>query len=207
MKILAIGAHPDDIEYGCGGTLLNWAAKGNKIHLIVLTRGEASGDPDVRQKEQEKSARLMKAGLFQGSFRDSRLVLDRNLIESIEKTMSIVKPDIIFAHYFNDSHQDHRYVSQAVITATRHHRKVLFYEVPTTIDFMPTVFVDIKNVMPRKIQLLKVHKSQMYATKPGKFNILENARAGAIFRGFQDRVKYAEGFVPLRYSLMKNGRN
>ncbi len=59
MNILAIGSHPDDIEYGCGGTLLRFARTGDNVYLFVATSGEEGGSGDVRRAEQQDSARLL----------------------------------------------------------------------------------------------------------------------------------------------------
>ncbi|HOW28305.1 MAG TPA: PIG-L family deacetylase [Elusimicrobiota bacterium] len=201
MNILAIGPHPDDMEYGCGGTLLKMSKSGVRIHLLVLTHGDMGGRPTIRQKEQESSARLLRAELHWGHWKDTELPLTKDLIHFIEKTIRDTRPDIIFSPFHNDTHQDHRTASQATLTATRYHRNVLFYEVPTSVDFHPNVFVDIGQVLEKKFSLLKAHKSQVYQTRVADLSILENARSVAIFRGFQNRVKYAEGFVPLRLSL------
>lgn len=202
MNILAIGPHPDDIEFGCGGTLLRCAKNGHQIYLLVLTKGEYGGNPKIRQKEQEKSAKIIKAKILWGGYKDTEITFGKKLIDLIENIIKKVKPEIIFTPYFNDTHQDHRNVSQATNTATRYIHNVLFYEVPTTIDFAPTsVFVDIGEVLEEKLGLLKTHKSQVYATKVARLSILESAQSTAVFRGYQNRVKYAEGFVPLRLSL------
>jgi LmbE family N-acetylglucosaminyl deacetylase len=203
MKILAIGAHPDDIEYGCGGTLLISKLKKYKIHLLVLTKGESGGNPNIREKEQKASAKLLNAKLHWGNLIDTQVVLNKELIDIIESCIKDVSPDLIFTPYYNDTHQDHRNISTATITATRHLRNVLFYEVPTSTNFTPNVYVDIGNVLKYKLKLLRMHKSQVFKTKVPGLNILENAKSTAIFRGFQDRVKYAEGFLPLRLSLLK----
>jgi len=202
MDILAIGPHPDDIEFGCGGTLLRYAKNGNKIFLLILTKGEYGGKAKIRQKEQEKSAKIMQAEIFWGGYEDTKIPLEKGLINKIENVIKKVKPEIIFVPYFNDTHQDHRNVSQATITATRYIHNVLFYEVPTTVDFAPTsIFVDIGEVLEEKMNLLKAHQSQVYATKVAGLSILDSAQSTAVFRGYQNRVKYAEGFVPLRFSL------
>ncbi|HCJ66595.1 MAG TPA: hypothetical protein DHV62_04535 [Elusimicrobia bacterium] len=202
MNILAIGPHPDDIEFGCGGTLLGYAGKRNKIYLLVMTKGEHGGNAKLRESEQKKSTALIKAELFWGGYKDTQIPLGKDSINTIEKIIKIVKPDIIFTPYFNDTHQDHRNVSQATITATRYIHNVLFYEVPTTVDFSPTsIFVDIGKVLEEKMNLLKAHRSQVFATKVAGLSILDSAHSTAIFRGYQNRVKYAEGFVPLRLSL------
>lgn len=201
MKILSIGAHPDDVEFGCGGTLLIAKHKGYKVHLLVVTRGELGGNSKIRKNEQEKSAKLLRAKLYWGGMIDTQVTLNKEIITLIEGYINLLKPDLIFSPYYNDTHQDHRNISTAVLTATRHLKNVLFYEVPTSTDFVPTVFVNIGSVLHEKFRLLKIHKSQVYKMKVPGLDILENAKSTAVFRGFQNRVKYAEGFLPLRLSL------
>ena len=59
MNILALGAHPDDIEYGCGGTFLKYAKRGENIYFMVLTKGEFGAEPELRVKEQEEAMELL----------------------------------------------------------------------------------------------------------------------------------------------------
>ncbi|MCX7956852.1 MAG: PIG-L family deacetylase [Endomicrobia bacterium] len=200
MKILVIGAHPDDIEFGCGGTLIELSKK-SKIYFLVMTCGEVGGVPDVRKKEQQSVCKSLGAKLFWGDYKDTKIILDKVLIDKIEHIIDITKPGIIFTHYPEDTHQDHRNLSMATITATRYIRNVLFYETPSSINFSPTVFVDIDKCIDKKINLVKLHKSQVNATKIKGLSIVEAVISTAIFRGYQNRVKYAEGFVPLRLTL------
>jgi len=201
MKILGIGAHPDDLEFGCGGTFSKFSAKGHALHLLVMTRGSVGGDPGRRQAEQEKSARMLKARLHWGGFEDTCVPLTRELIRAVEARIEAVKPDVVFVNHAFDTHQDHRNVSRAVETAARYTKNLLFYEVPTTMDFNPGVFVDIGPVIARKVALLKCHNSQVYKTRVKNLSIVESAKAAAMFRGYQDRVKYAEGFMSRRLLL------
>jgi LmbE family N-acetylglucosaminyl deacetylase len=205
MKILAIGPHPDDLEYGCGGTLYRMSQhRGNKVSLLVMTRGEMGGDPGMRQKEQEKASKILQADLYWGRFADTEIPLEKETINTIEFFIKKIQPDIIFTPYHNDTHQDHRVVAQATITATRYVRNVLFYEVPSSVDFSPaSVFVDIGDVLQKKLALLKAHKSQVLHTNVANLTILQSATAAALFRGFQNRLKYAEGFIPRRLDLMR----
>ena len=204
MKILAIGAHPDDLEYGCGGTLHKFSKLHHKINLLVMTRGEMGGDPALRQKEQAKSAKILNADLYWGRFKDTKIPLEKDIINTIEYFIKRIRPDLIFVMHPKDTHQDHRTVAQATITATRYVKNVLFYEVPTSFNFSPaSVFIDITKHISKKMDLLKAHKSQVYSTRVSNLTILETVKATALFRGFQNRVKYAEGFVPLRLSLDK----
>jgi len=200
MNILAIGAHPDDIEYGCGGFLLKAVENGDKVYLFILTRGEGGGDPEIREKEQEKAARLLGVQkLFWGNFPDTQLPGANVLIPKIEEILHLVKPDEVYVNYYDDTHQDHRAVAAAAISATRYVKNVLFYEDYTTSNFEPNLFVEIENILERKIELLKCHYSQMSRIYPTGLDILESVRAIANFRGFQGKVKYAEGFKALRF--------
>ena len=199
MNILAIGAHPDDIEFGCGGTLIKYAQKGYNVFLMILTRGQMGGDGKVREKEQIASCDILRSKeVFFGEYTDTKLPLDQGVIQSIEKVLKTVKPEFIFVNYFDDTHQDHRHLAQATLSATRYIRNVLFYEVPTTQNFIPNVFVDIENTIEDKMDALKAHNSQVLRTNIEGLPITEMAKSSANFRGTQGRVKYAEGFISVR---------
>ncbi|MCK5512596.1 MAG: PIG-L family deacetylase, partial [Thermodesulfovibrionia bacterium] len=160
MNILAIGAHPDDIEFGCGGALIKFAEKGHNVFLLVLTSGSVGGNPENRKKEQEDSAKFMKAQeVFWGNFQDTELPVNRDLISSIEHVIDTTKPHTVFLNYFDDTHQDHRITAQASISATRYIKEVLYYEVPTSKNFEPDIFVDVGDVLDKKLELLKLHAS------------------------------------------------
>ncbi len=199
MNILATGAHPDDIEFGCGGTLIKYALKGHDVHLLVLTDGGRGGDVAERRHEQEAAAKLLGAHqLFWGGYQDTEVTLDRDLIQKVEGVLHRIQPHLILAPFGDDTHQDHRYLSASVVTASRYTRNVLFYEGPTTANFTPSVFVDINAVLERKLDALRAHASQVGKTGVEHLSILELAQAAAHFRGVQGRVRNAEGFVPLR---------
>lgn len=197
-KILVIGPHPDDLEFGCGGTLLKLARDGFEISLLVMTGGEYGGDAGIRKKEQELSAKLLDANLFWGGFRDTEVPVGREIISCAEKMIKKIAPDVIFCNYYHDTHQDHRNVAQAVVTAARYASNLIFYEVPTSIDFSPEIFSDIAMVLEEKTKLLRCHKSQVNRTRVENLSIIESAKSTAIFRGYQARVKYAEGFKAQR---------
>jgi len=109
MNILAIGAHPDDIEYGCAGTLIKYRRQGHQIFLLVLTSGSRKGDAQVREAEQRESARIINAEkIFFGGYPDTELTCDRDLIAYIERIARQIHPDFAFVPYPDDTHQDHR---------------------------------------------------------------------------------------------------
>lgn len=200
MRILAVGAHPDDIELGCAGTILKYVRAGHEVFLFILTDGRMAGDPDLRRKEQEEAGRRLGVKkIFWGGCSDTKLSVDKEIISMIENVIKEVTPDEVYVNYWDDSHQDHRALAQCIISATRYIKRVLFYEDYTSLNFEPDFFVDIKDVLEEKINVLKAHHSQVSREYPSELNMLESVQAIANFRGFQGKVKYAEGFKAFRY--------
>lgn len=199
MNVLAIGAHPDDVEFGCAGTLIKFTQKGHKLYLFVATEGQYGGEAERRRAEQIESSELMGAeNLVFGGYNDTELLENRKLITDIENIMGRCRPDYVFINYTDDTHQDHRNLGRAAITAARYTKNVLLYEVPTTQNFNPTVYVDIDLVLNKKLACLEAHASQVMKTNIEGLNILEIARSAAHFRGIQARLRNAEAFQPLR---------
>ena len=104
-------------------------------------------------------------------------------------------------NYPEDSHQDHKALSNCAITACRYAQRVLFYHDYTTLTFQPVAFMDISSVLDQKQHLLAQHASQVSKRYPTGLDLLESVRALAAYHGFMAKVRYAEGFIPLRYML------
>lgn len=199
MKILAIGAHPDDIEFGCGGTMIKYADRGHQLYLLVMTKGGLGAAASTRKGEQLDAKTLLGVKeIFWGGHEDTYIQVDKDIISQVESVIATIKPDFIFCHHPDDTHQDHRHLAQVVISATRYIRNVLFYEGPTTQNFDPQIFVDIFSTIDRKMEALKAHRSQITKTNIKDLTITELARSTANFRGTQGRVKFAEAFRALR---------
>ena len=198
-RVLAIGAHPDDIEIGCGGTLAKWSQLGIKTYMCIFSSGEVGGDSQVRHREQEESARIMGVTkFFWGNYHDTNIPNNKKIINDIEMIIKEINPEIILIHHRDDTHQDHRNLTKATIIAARNKKNLLFYESPTSFNFSPNVFVDIEKTVETKRMALTAHKSQIDKTNIEGRNILQIALGTSIFRGVEGRVKYAEGFIPLR---------
>lgn len=199
MNLLAIGAHPDDIEFGCAGTLMKYVQNGHRAYMMVATQGGMGGDTDVRRREADLAARKMGVReILWGEYKDTEIPLNKALIADIEKAIHAVQPAFILVHHREDTHQDHRILAQAAISATRYIRNVLFYESPTSVDFSPNVFVDIGSHLEQKLEVLAAYASQTEKTNIPGLNILDIAKAVAVSRGIQGRTRFAEGFISLR---------
>lgn len=193
--VLAVGAHPDDMELGCAGTLALHSLRGDKVYLLVLTRGEASGDAKLRERECRESAKILGAcDLFIGNLPDTKVSDGRETIDVIESILDKVKPDIIYAPSDKDTHQDHRNAGQAVLSACRGCRVILLYEgASTQRNFNPQVFVDIRDTFQKKLEATRVFGSQM--GNHGTYSKAMKAVEGlAKFRGYQAGADVAEAF-------------
>ena len=200
MRILALGAHPDDIEYGCGGTFIKFARRGDEIYFMVLTKGEFGGDAEVRQKEQEDAMKFIGVKkIFWAGYKDTELPNERIIISDIDSVIREINPNEVYVNYFDDIHQDHRTLAECTLAATRYVRRVFFYEDYTSVKFEPDIFVDIGDVLEEKQKLIQIYSSQVVKAYPTKLDMIESVRATANFRGFQGKVKYAEGFKAFRY--------
>jgi len=201
VKILALGAHPDDIEFGCGASLVCFARAGHDVYLYVATCGELGGNPEVRKEEQEASAAFIGVRkIFWGGYDDCRIPLNSELIVNIENVLNEIKPDYTFVHYKEDTHQDHRVLASATISATRYIPNFLFYEVPTSVNFNPNVYINIDDAINDKLLLLQKHASQVSKVNINmpEISIIDIVSSTASFRGIQGRMKSAEAFMSLR---------
>ncbi|MDP9806302.1 LmbE family N-acetylglucosaminyl deacetylase [Trueperella bonasi] len=200
-RVLAIGAHPDDLELAVGGTLARLADSGHEIHTMIMTAGAVGGDPEIRAQEAINGSKFLGASRCDVyDFTDTKLETDMNgMIAAIEKKINQFNPDIIFTHSANDQHQDHAAVHLATLRAGRRHRAILCFESPSvTTQFTPKVFVDIDDYVGVKSSAVAIHENQA-----GKPYMTEDRVSGmAHFRGDQAKMSRAEGFEPVRFDAL-----
>ena len=181
MNILAIGAHPDDLDFGCGGTLLRYRQAGENVVMCVVTDGRAHprGNPKKvsarRRQEAQASADLVGAELVWLGFPDAQLIDDTPTRHRFMELMMRVSPDLIITHAPDDYHSDHIMTSR-LVTATiqmawapppeltgepvRKQVPVAFMPPAYGINFLPEEYVDISEVWEQKLQLVLQHRSQ-----------------------------------------------
>lgn len=194
--ILAVGAHPDDVELGCGGTLALHKTKGDRVYLLVLTRGEASGAAKIREKECKMAAQILGLDqLFFGGLEDTKVHDGRRTIDTIERIIDKVSCDIVYGPTPKDTHQDHRNTGNATLSASRRCKIVLLYEgASTQRNFIPQVFVNIEKTLEVKRKATLVFGSQLNNHHSGYLAAVEGIEGLARYRGYQAGVKVAEAF-------------
>ncbi|WP_431866805.1 response regulator [Microbacterium paraoxydans] len=164
--VLAIGAHPDDVEIGVGGILAAHAAAGDRITILTLSRGARGGDADSRQHESLAAAEQLGARLFVKDLVDTEISGGGSTVRLIEEVVQEIQPTIVYTHSHQDRHQDHRAVNEATIVATRRVGTVACYQSPSaTIDYRPTRFVRIDRFLDDKLRLLECFQSQAAANR------------------------------------------
>lgn len=201
MSILAIGAHPDDIELGCGGALAKLAQSGARIEAVIFSKGRRGALSD-QDRAAETRVALGILGIEEVSvydFEDTRLCTCVNeMVAVLDKHIAAARPHRAYTMFQHDRHQDHRAVYEASAIACRSVPQFLGYETPSSYpNFMPTVFEDIGAFLDVKIKSLNCHSSQgqrLYMQR-------DKIRAAAQFRGAQVDVGPAEGFIPYKVIL------
>src|SRR2546425_9513485 len=197
VNVLAIGAHPDDIELGCGATLTCHRQRGDDIWLLVMTTGERGPQASrSRIAEQEDAAELLGARLRWGGFSDGAVPDGRPSVDAVQAVVMESGAEVVYTHSPRDTHQDHRATAVASLSACRRLSRVLMYESPTSQDFAPDLYVDAAGLVEAKADLVRAHVSQVL--KNGLVD-LDAIEALARYRGFQARVRQAEGFETDRF--------
>ena len=212
MKILAIGAHLDDIELACGGTLAKAIKNGHEVKVLIMSK---SGYTNKEGKIQRSNDTAVKEGLNALhtlgiedieilDFPTKDIPFSSDVVNAIDVVMSDYDPDLIFTHHPFDTHQAHEGVAKASIAAARRRNTVYFYEPITPsgrsyVSFKPQMYVDIDETINTKIKSLECHKSEY--NKFGGESWIEGVKSRCGFRGYEIGKKYAEAFEILREEM------
>lgn len=217
IRVLAVGAHPDDIEILCAGTLARCRARGDEIVICVATNGDMGSfskmPPElaaIRESEARASAEHLDAEFHWLGYPDEFVYPDHATRMRFIQMIRDARPDLILTHAPNDYHQDHKTVSELVFvssfisavphveTAAPTHGQIApiyYFDTLAGVDLLPTEYVDITETLETKLDMLRCHKSQLeWLGDYNGIDIVEFATTVARFRGLQSGVKYAEGF-------------
>jgi LmbE family N-acetylglucosaminyl deacetylase len=219
MNILAVAAHPDDLEINCAGTLARYAEQGHPVTLAVFTNGNM-GDMKIppeelaatRYAEAKASAEVIGARLLWPAITDELVFPNETQRSIMIDVLREADPDVIITHSPNDYHPDHCYVSQLVFDsyfqkglphipnqsqpACRFGQAQIYHmDNLGGIGFLPTEYVDITDVFEKKKKMLACHVSQVKPMKElAKTDMLQMIEVQARFRGFAAGCDLAEGF-------------
>ncbi|PYR91949.1 MAG: PIG-L family deacetylase [Acidobacteria bacterium] len=205
LKVVCVGAHPDDPESGCGGTLATYAALGHRVTIVYLTRGErgipGKSDADaaaIRTAEAETACGIIGAKpVFAGQI-DGSTEVTRERVNQVATILNTEAPDVVFTHWPIDTHMDHEVASLLTFrayVATNRRFPIYFFEVDAgaqTLGFAPAHYVDITRLREKKKSALFAHKSQN-----GERIYSEHHEVMENWRGREARVAAAEAFVLL----------
>lgn len=205
-KVLVIGAHPDDPESACGGTMIKMRTSGYEVVCVYLTKGEA-GIPGksfdeaakIREEESLKACELMGVRPVFLTQTDSLCEVNKARYTEVKNLLEAEKPDIVFTHWPIDSHADHRVCFTLVYDAWRrlgYNFELYFFEVMTGVQtqlFHPTDWVDITLTYELKKEASYCHMSQKLDDW-----YTQSHEQMEIFRGLEYRCKRAEAFIHAR---------
>lgn len=208
-NILVVGAHFDDAELGCGGTMAKLASEGKKVYKLTLT-------DNVTNFEQMNIHVDMKSSVIDSAnackemnveeicdfemIKCNELTYTTEVMQRVEAIIFNKNIDTVFIHYDSDMNQDHIAASKICLTAARHCKNILYYQSNGYIldkSFYPTVFFDISDFYEAKKKALNHYR--------GDHNRFDRLFDISLKRteiwGYANKVKYAEGFVPVKINL------
>jgi LmbE family N-acetylglucosaminyl deacetylase len=224
MNILAIGAHPDDVEFNCGGTLAKFASMGHKVFTATATNGNIGSAhhtmeeiAKIRKQEAANAAAVIGAEYICLDFDDEMFFEDRSARLKFIDLVRYCKADVILTHNPVDYNPDHELTSKiindiAVMIPIAHLKtpnppydkipKIFYFETAHGFDFVPTEYVDITDFYETKLKMCKCHVSQgqwmadnFKDTVSNSDAFFEGHEIVSRYRGYQCGVKYAEAFV------------
>ncbi|GGG18970.1 PIG-L deacetylase family protein [Paenibacillus aceti] len=197
-RVLILTAHPDDAEIAMGGTILKLVDKGCIIKNIIVS---IPNNVDIRKIETKMSSEFMGIDyeFFDTNFPCGVEQISKyELVSKLDGYIAVFNPDAIFTHWNKDSHQDHRILSESVISCFRKHKFDLYYFEQTnqsnfikSNEFTPNVYVDITDYLENKVKAFSMHQSQL---KGYMAHYLQDLIKLAEWRGYQMNAKYAETF-------------
>jgi bacillithiol biosynthesis deacetylase BshB1 len=217
LDILAFGAHPDDVELGCGGTIAKQISLGSRIGIVDLTRGELGtrGSAEIRDKEASIAAQILGVEIRHNmNFRDGFFQNDEIHQLEIVKIIREYRPRIVLANAVSDRHPDHKKGSDLVSTACflaglskidtgqEAWRPEVVYHYIQFEEIEPNFVVDISDFMTQKMEAVKAFSSQFFdansdepETIISSQGFLDSVRYRASNLGRLSRMEYAEGFT------------
>lgn len=205
MDVLAIFAHPDDVELTVGGTLLKMKSLGYQTGVLDVTRGEMGtrGTADVRAKEAKEAARILKLDVRENlELPDGHVWLTEETRTKLVRILRRLKPKILLTHQMDDPHPDHNHITQIVREAARlasmqkydqenEQERIKAPIVAHSIFSMrvvPSFIVDITGFVEQKTKAISAHKSQFY--NPNSKELETRLTSKGFIQELENRSRY-----------------
>jgi len=217
IDILVFGAHPDDVELGCGGTVIKLISQGKKVAIIDLTKGELGtrGTSQTRKEECKNATKILGVEMRENmDFKDGFFENDEKHKLALIKKIREYCPEIVIANAPSDRHPDHGRASQIVLdacflsglekveTKQKIWRPKAIYHYIQFNNLKPDLVVDISSQMDKKLEAVKAYKTQFYDAESkeketiiSKKGFLKSVKYRAQDLGRLSHCKYAEGFI------------
>ncbi len=231
LDILAIGAHPDDVELSCAGVLIKEQSKGKKTGVLDLTRGElgSKGSAEIRDQEAADAAKIMKLSVRENlAFADGFFYNDRDHQMEIIKIIRKYRPEIVICNAPQDRHPDHGRGSDLASVSCflsglkkietelngerqEHWRPKQVYHYIQWLELQPDVVVDITGFIDQKIDAVQAYKTQFYNpddtsedTPISTKNFLNSIKYRSANYGRIIGTEHGEGFIAERYPAVNS---
>jgi len=208
MNILGVGAHYDDLELGCGGTLIKHVLAGDKVTMLVISNsayknptGTIIRSAEVAYNEGKAAAKIIGADLICLNYEVFMVPFDDMLGSVILKYIEELNIDTVYSHWVDDLHRDHKYAGKTTLMAGRHIPRFLMYRsnfYDTEKQFRGNFYSDISSVMDIKVKVIKAHKSELERVRYKWLDFFTKQHEND---GQKIGVRYAERFEVIRYLI------
>lgn len=206
MNVLAIGAHFDDVELGCGGALAKHSKNGDQVYVFVATNSQFSNNQgDVLRKkevafeEAKQAQNIIGYHMFVGNISTFYLEygeeVHAKLLQIIEKNQI----DLIYTHWTGDVHHDHRNLSLATLHTARHVNRILMYQSNWYVseqEFCKNFYIDITDTWEKKEKAIRAYQTEMQRTGETWIEYFKQEAKG---NGLKVGVEYAEAFQMVKW--------
>lgn len=207
MNVLAIGAHFDDVEIGCGGTIAKHVSRKDNVIVYVATKSGYKNPEGVIIRNNDTAylegkmaiENILNAKLICGSFETLELEYKDKLFCELLNIIEKNKIDLIYTHWISDIHHDHNILAKAVLHVSRHVPRILMYKsnwYDSTVPFNGVFYVDISDFYEKKEQAILCHKSEISRTDSKWIRFFKNEAENA---GQKIGVEYAEVYEVVKW--------
>lgn len=206
MNVLAIGAHFDDIELGCGGTVSKHVDRGDKVFAYIATvsgyknrNNQVVRSNEIARYEGMKAMEILGIHPICGKFKTLEVEFIDELNMEILEIVEEKKIDLVYTHWIGDIHHDHQAVAKASLHGCRHVPRLLMYRsnwYHSNLDFRGNFYIDITEFWNKKERAIRAHKSELERTRYKWIDFFKNE---AINAGQRIGVKYAEVFEVVKW--------